>query len=83
MDARTGALLEEKLEFIILAHPVASIIWMIISIIQFCRTNKENIKKRKTLKKQIIISAIIIVAWIAVIIGFLILIMYSITVNGM
>ena len=82
MDARTGAL-GGKMEFIILLLPVLALIWLVISIIQFCRTNKGNVEKRKAFKKQIIISAIIIVVWIAVIFGFLFFIMYSIAVHGM
>ncbi len=71
------------MEFIILLRPVLALIWFVISIIQFCRTSKGNVEKRKAFKNQIIISAIIIVAWIAVIFGFLFFIMYSIAVHGM
>lgn len=71
------------MELLILALPVLALIWLVFSIIQFCRTNKENIEKRKALKKQIIISSVLIVAWIAIIGGFLFFIMYSIAVNGM
>ena len=53
------------------------------AIIQFCRTNKENIEKRKALKKEIIICSIIIVAWIVIIGGFIFLLMRSIAINGM
>ncbi len=71
------------MELIILALPVLALVWLISSIIQFCRTNKENTEKRKILKKQIIISAILIVAWFAIIGGFLLFIIYSIAVHGM
>lgn len=71
------------MEFIISALPVLALVWLIISIIRFCRTNKENIEKRKSLKKEIIISAIIIAAWIAIIGGFLFFLLHSIAVNGM
>lgn len=71
------------MELIILALPVLALVWFISSIIQFCRTNKENTEKRKILKKQIRISAILIVAWFAIIGGFLLFIIYSIAVHGM
>ena len=71
------------MELIILALPVLALVWLISSIIQFCRTNKENTEKRKILKKQIRISAILIVAWFAIIGGFLLFIIYSIAVHGM
>jgi len=71
------------MEFIIMALPVFALIWLAISIIQFCRTNKEDVEKRRALKKQIKISSIIIAAWVAIIGGFLLLIMYSIAVYGM
>ena len=71
------------MEFIILALPVLALIWMVSSIIQFCRTNKENTEKRKKIKKHIIISAVLIVAWIAIIGGFLLFIIFSIALGGM
>lgn len=71
------------MEFIIFILPVLALIWLVVSIVKFCRTDKEKIEERKFLKKQIIISAAIIVAWIAIIVGFCFLIMYSIMVNGM
>lgn len=71
------------MEFIIMALPVLALIWLAISIIQFCRTNKEDVEKRRALKKQIKISSIIIAAWVAIIGGFLLLLMYSIAVYGM
>ena len=71
------------MEALILALPALALIWLVLSIIRFCRTSKENAEKRRALKKQIIISAVIIAAWIAVIGGFLFFIMYSITVYGM
>lgn len=71
------------MEFIIMALPVLALIWLAISIIQFCGTNKEDVEKRRALKKQIKISSIIIAAWVAIIGGFLLLIMYSIAVYGM
>lgn len=71
------------MEYIIMALPVFALIWLAISIIQFCRTNKEDVEKRRALKKQIKISSIIIAAWVAIIGGFLLLIMYSIAVYGM
>jgi len=71
------------MEFLIFGLPIVALIWLISAIIQFCRTNKENIEKRKTLKKEIIICAIIIVAWIVIIGGFLFSIIYSISVYGM
>ena len=71
------------MEFIILALPVLALIWMVSSIIQFCRTNKENTEKRKEIKKHIIISAVLIVAWIAIIGGFLLFIIFSIALGGM
>jgi len=71
------------MEFLIFGLPIVALIWLISAIIQFCRTNKENIEKRKTLKKEIIICAIIIVAWIVIIGGFLLSIIYSISVYGM
>lgn len=71
------------MEFIIMALPVFALIWLAISIIQFCRTNKEDVEKRRALKKQIKISSIIIAAWVAIIGGFLLLLMYSIAVYGM
>lgn len=55
------------MEFIIMALPVFALIWLAISIIQFCRTNKEDVEKRRALKKQIKISSIIIAAWVAII----------------
>ncbi len=71
------------MDIIIFGLPVLALIWLIVSIVQFCKTNKENADKRKALKKHIIISAVLIVAWIAIIFSFLVFIMYSITVNGM
>ena len=71
------------MEFIILALPVLALIWMVSSIIRFCRTNKENSETRKEIKKHIIISAVLIVAWIAIIGFFLLFIIYSIAVHGM
>ena len=71
------------MEFLIFGLPIVALIWLISAIIQFCRTNKENIEKRKALKKEIIICSIIIVAWIVIIGGFLFLLMRSIAINGM
>ena len=72
------------MEFLILIFglPIVALIWLISAIIQFCRTNKENIEKRKAIKKEIIICAIIIAAWIVIIGGFLFYISYSISVYG-
>lgn len=71
------------MEFLIFGLPIVALIWLISAIIQFCRTNKENIEKRKALKKEIIICSIIIVAWIVIIGAFLFSIIYSISVYGM
>ena len=71
------------MEFLIFGLPIVALIWLISAIIQFCRTNKENIEKRKALKKEIIICSIFIVAWIVIIGGFLFSIIYSISVYGM
>ena len=73
------------MEFLILIFglPIVALICLISAIIQFCRTNKENIEKRKAIKKEIIICAIIIVAWIVIIGGFIFLLMRSIAINGM
>ena len=71
------------MEFLIFGLPIVALIWLISAIIQFCRTNKENIEKRKALKKEIIICAIVIGAWIVVIGGFIFFIIMSITINGM
>ena len=71
------------MEFLIFGLPIVALIWLISAIIQFCRTNKENIEKRKAIKKEIIICSIIIVAWIVIIGGFLFSIIYSISVYGM
>ena len=71
------------MEFLIFGLPIVALIWLISAVIQFCRTNKENIEKRKALKKEIIICAIIIAAWIVIIGGFLFSIVYSISVYGM
>ena len=73
------------MEFLILIFglPIVALLWLITAIIQFCRTNKENIEKRKALKKEIIICSIIIVAWIVIIGGFIFLLMRSIAINGM
>jgi hypothetical protein len=71
------------MEFLIFGLPIVALIWLISAIIQFCRTNKENIEKRKAIKKEIIICAIIIVAWIVIIGGFIFLLMRSIAINGM
>lgn len=71
------------MEFLIFGLPIVALIWLISAIIQFCRTNKENIEKRKALKKEIIICSIIIAAWIVIIGGFLFSIIYSISVYGM
>ncbi len=72
------------MEFLILIFglPIVALIWLISAIIQFCRTNKKNIEKRKAIKKEIIICAIIIAAWIVIIGGFLFYIIYSISVYG-
>ena len=72
------------MEFLILIFglPIVALIWLISAIIQFCKTNKENIEKRKAIKKEIIICAIIIAAWIVIIGGFLFYIIYSISVYG-
>ena len=71
------------MEFLIFGLPIVALIWLISAIIQFCRTNKENIEKRKALKKEIIICSIIIAAWIVIIGGFIFLLMRSIAINGM
>ena len=71
------------MEFLIFGLPIVALLWLIAAIIQFCRTNKENIEKRKALKKEIIICAIVIGAWIVVIGGFIFFIIMSITINGM
>ena len=73
------------MEFLILIFglPIVALLWLITAIIQFCRTNKKNIEKRKALKKEIIICAIVIGAWIVVIGGFIFFIIMSITINGM
>ena len=71
------------MEFLIFGLPIVALIWLISAIIQFCRTNKENIEKRKAIKKEIIICAIIIAAWIVIIGAFLFSIIYSISVYGM
>ena len=70
------------MEFLIFGLPIVALIWQISAIIQVCRTNKENIEKRKALKKEIIICAIIIAAWIVIIGGFLFYTIYSISVYG-
>ena len=71
------------MEFLIFGLPIVALLWLITAIIQFCMTNKENIEKRKALKKEIIICAIVIGAWIVVIGGFIFFIIMSITINGM
>jgi heme/copper-type cytochrome/quinol oxidase subunit 2 len=71
------------MEFFIFILPVLAVIWLVVSIVKFCKTKKENAEERKSWKKQIIISASIIVAWIVILVGFCCLIMYSIMVNGM
>ena len=71
------------MEFLIFGLPIVALLWLITAIIQFCRTNKENIEKRKALKKEIIICAIVIGAWIVVIGGFIFFIIMPITINGM
>ena len=71
------------MEFLIFGLPIVALLWLITAIIHFCRTNKENIEKRKALKKEIIICAIVIGAWIVVIGGFIFFIIMSITINGM
>ena len=75
--------LEEKMEFIIFALPVLALIWLVFSIIQFCRTNKEDTEKRKAFRKQIVISTVLIAAWLAIIGGFIIFLIHSFAVNGM
>ena len=71
------------MEFLIFGLPIVALLWLIAAIIQFCRTNKENIEKRKALKKEIITCAIVIGAWIVIIGGFIFFIIMSITINGM
>lgn len=71
------------LVYIILGIPFAALAWLIISIVNLCRTKKENILKRKSYLKQIIISAIIIFIWCLAIFGFICSIAYSVSVNGM
>ena len=71
------------MEFLIFGLPIVALLWLITAIIQFCMTNKENIEKRKALKKEIIICAIVIGAWLVVIGGFIFFIIMSITINGM
>ena len=71
------------MEFLIFGLPIVALLWLITAIIQFCMTNKENIEKRKALKKEIITCAIVIGAWIVVIGGFIFFIIMSITINGM
>lgn len=71
------------MEFLIFGLPIVALLWLITAIIQFCRTNKENIEKRKALKKEIIICAIVIGAWIVTIGGFIFFIIMSIAINGM
>ena len=71
------------MEFFIFILPVLAVIWLVVSIVKFCKKKKENAEERKSWKKQIIISASIIVAWIVILVGFCCLIMYSFMVNGM
>ena len=71
------------MEFIIFALPVLALIWLVFSIIQFCRTNKEDTEKRKAFRKQIVISTVLIAAWLAIIGGFIIFLIHSFAVNGM
>ncbi|MCR5612721.1 hypothetical protein [Treponema sp.] len=71
------------MNYVIMALPVLALIWLVISIIMFCITNKEDIEKGKSWKKQIIISAAIIGAWFLIIGGFILLILSSIIVVGM
>lgn len=71
------------MEFLIFGLPIVALLWLITAIIQFCRANKENIEKRKALKKEIITCAIVIGAWIVIIGGFIFFIIMSITINGM
>ena len=71
------------MEFLIFGLPIVTLLWLITAIIQFCRTDKENSEKRKALKKEIIICAIVIGAWIVIIGGFIFLLMRSIAINGM
>ena len=66
--------MEKQMEFLIELLSIITIVWFVYSIIQFCKTNKENIYKRKSLKKQIIVSGIINVAWIIIIVVFIYLI---------
>lgn len=66
--------MEKQMEFLIELLPIITIVWFVYSIIQFCKTNKENIYKIKSLKKQIIVSGIINVAWIIIIVVFIYLI---------
>ncbi len=66
--------MEKQMEFLIELLPIITIVWFVYSIIQFCKTNKENIYKRKSLKKQIIVSGIINVAWIIIIVVFIYLV---------
>ena len=40
------------MEFLIFGLPIVALLWLITAIIQFCMTNKENIEKRKALKKR-------------------------------
>ena len=71
------------MEFLIFGLPIVALLWLITAIIQFCRTNKENIEKRKSLKKEIRTCAIVIGAWIVIIGGFIFFIIMSIAINGM
>lgn len=71
------------MEFLIFGLPIAALLWLITAIIQFCMTNKENIEKRKALKKEIITCAIVIGAWIVIIGGFIFFIIMSNAINGM
>lgn len=71
------------MEFLIFGLPIVALLWLITAIIQFCMTNKENIEKRKALKKEIITCAIVIGAWIVIIGGFIFFIIMSNAINGM
>lgn len=73
----------EIMVYLILAIPVASLVWLIVSIVRFCKTDKENHKERVQFRNQIIISSIIIVLWILAVFGFIAWLAYSITVYGM
>lgn len=72
-------IIETIIGLLIFLIPIASFVWLIVSIIFFVRTPRENAKKRSIWKLQLIISAVIFGLLLLILAGVLALFAVSLT----